>query len=156
MTKAGNELEVVAASISPENLALFQQAAGALDLKVVGFEVLCEDLLQPLSSSCGGITKVDAEPSLQLYAAPDGEAAADLAALFLRRLLRQHPIAYLKAYLKNHCCPLQTLLPLFICFGIAPWLGKLPQKFLGSAEGILCTEICAMQKFIARRSQKPI
>jgi len=97
-------------SICHENAELLRQAARLLNLNLVGFDVLCEDIQRPIQSSRGFIIEANCHPSLNLHEWPLTGPPVPAAQIVLSRLIYRHPISYLQVLVKQAI----SALPVFL------------------------------------------
>ena len=88
-------------SICSENAKLLCKAAKLLNLNVVGFDIICENIKRPIKKSRGFIIEANPNPDLELNELPVIGDGVPLAKIFLKKLIKKHPIAYLFNYLKT-------------------------------------------------------
>lgn len=84
----GGEAYDVTDEVCPENRALFARAAEAVDLRVVGIDVMGDTLAAPLEAQPGaGIIDVNARPGLRMHHAPTGGQPRNVARAILEMVL---------------------------------------------------------------------
>jgi cyanophycin synthetase len=90
----GGTMTSLGKSICPENARLICQAAKALNLDFVGFDVACEDILIPIKKSRGIIIEANYNPDLTIHENPISGIPCNVSKKIVQRLILQHPIAY--------------------------------------------------------------
>lgn len=93
-TSLGNE-------ICPENAALLVNAAKALNLNMAGFDIICEDIRRPIKKSRGFILEANFNPDITYHELPSIGKPIPISKIFLRHLIKKHPIAYIKMRFKK-------------------------------------------------------
>ncbi len=88
-------------TICRENAELLRQAAKLLNLNLVGFDIICEDIKRPLHQSRGFIIEANCNPDLKLHELPLTGPRIPTAQIVLSRLIAQHPLAYSQALVKQ-------------------------------------------------------
>lgn len=84
----GGEAYDVTDEVCPENRALFARVAEAVDLEVVGIDVMGDALAEPLAEqAAAGIIDVNARPGLRMHHAPSGGQPRNVARAILKRAL---------------------------------------------------------------------
>jgi cyanophycin synthetase len=84
----GGEAYDVTDEVCPENRALFARVAEAVDLEVVGIDVMGDTLAEPLAEqAAAGIIDVNARPGLRMHHAPSGGQPRNVARAILKRTL---------------------------------------------------------------------
>ncbi len=84
----GGEAYDVTDEVCPENRALFARVAEAVDLEVVGIDVMSDSLAEPLDSQASaGIIDVNARPGLRMHHAPSGGQPRNVARAILKMAL---------------------------------------------------------------------
>jgi glutathione synthase/RimK-type ligase-like ATP-grasp enzyme len=99
-TSRGGTMVSLGQSICPENADLLFRAAKELNLNLVGFDIVCEDIQQPIKKSRGFIIEANSNPDLELNEMPVEGVCVPMAKIFLKQLIKNHPVAYLFNYLK--------------------------------------------------------
>jgi D-alanine-D-alanine ligase-like ATP-grasp enzyme len=97
----GGTMTALGRSICPENADLMIRAAKVLNLNLVGFDVLCEDILRPISTSRGFIIEANNNPDMTINEYALAGDNVPLSRLILKRLIRKHPIAYAWSRIKR-------------------------------------------------------
>jgi len=100
-TGRGGTMISLGRSICPANATLLCNAAKLLNLNVVGFDIICENIHRPIKKSRGFIIEANPNPDLELNELPIKGDGVPLAKIFLKKLIKKHPIAYLFNYLKT-------------------------------------------------------
>ena len=91
----GGTMKSLGKSICLENARLLCRAANALSLNIVGFDVVCEDILIPIETSGGVIVEANYNPDITIHENPMQGIPTRVSKNILFRLILQHPIAYL-------------------------------------------------------------
>ena len=81
-------------SICRENAKLACEAAKLLNLNIVGFDILCEDIEVPILQSRGIIVEANYHPDISLHEKPMYGTATPVSHIILKKLIYQHPVAY--------------------------------------------------------------
>lgn len=84
-----------------ENKALFIKARKALNLKLVGFDVLCHDLNQPIATSGGVIIEANDSPSVRIHEQPITGRKVLVTRKIVKELIYRHPFSYLLGLFSN-------------------------------------------------------
>jgi len=87
--------------ICKENADLAAKAAKLLSLNLVGFDILCEDIMRPIKTSRGFIIEANSNPDLTIHESPLAGVNIQVTKIFLQHLIKKHPVSYLFHYLKN-------------------------------------------------------
>ena len=93
-SRGGTELSL-GKKIASANARLFCKAARALNLNLVGFDVVCEDILVPLEQSRGVIIEANHNPDITIHENPMSGTPSLVSKKMMRRLIYRHPLAYL-------------------------------------------------------------
>jgi len=80
--------------IHPENVAYFYRAAQVAGLYYVGFDVLCEDINKPFSTSKWMLIEANHCPDLTIHEIPHRGQKQPVVHLVLKQLIKRHPFAY--------------------------------------------------------------
>ncbi len=91
----GGTMESLGKKICKENAKLLCKAASTLNLNLVGFDVLCEDILIPIESSRGVIIEANHSPDVTIHEHPLTGIKTRVTRRMLWRLILKHPIAFL-------------------------------------------------------------
>lgn len=109
----GGTMTALGRSICPENASLAIRAAKLLNLNLVGFDILCEDILRPINASRGFIIEANNNPDLTINEFALAGDNVPLSRIVLKRLIRKHPIAYaglrIKAFILRYNLVLRYL-----------------------------------------------
>ncbi len=97
----GGTMTSLGRSICPENARLACNAAKLLNLNVVGFDIVCEDIQRPIEQSRGFIIEANSNPDFTIHESPLAGICVPITKIFLQQLIKKHPIAYLLNYLKT-------------------------------------------------------
>ena len=90
----GGTMESLGKKICKENAKLLCKAAQTLNLNLVGFDVLCEDILIPIEKSRGVIIEANHSPDVSIHEHPLTGSKNLVTQRILWRLILKHPIAY--------------------------------------------------------------
>ncbi|MDP1602266.1 MAG: UDP-N-acetylmuramyl peptide synthase [Legionella sp.] len=105
--------------IHKENRKLLLRAARVLNLKLVGFDVQCQDINVPILSSNGVIIESNDSPSVRIHEQPLNGKSIAVTRVMVRSLIYRHPVAYLVSLYNNHrtaFCTRSALL--FACISV--------------------------------------
>lgn len=97
----GGTAESLGDKIHKENAQLLCRAANALGLNLVGFDVLCEDILIPIEKSRGVILEANYNPDIALHEEPMFGIPQRVSKIMMRRFRWMHPLAYLVGIYQN-------------------------------------------------------
>lgn len=82
-------------AIHKANKALILRATQILNLNVVGFDLLCEDLMKPIESSRGFFIEANSNPVIIGHELPIAEGiCTPVYRIFLKHIIRKHPFTY--------------------------------------------------------------
>ena len=81
--------------ICKENQKLLIKAARALNLSLVGFDVLCEDISLPITHSSGVIIEANDSPSVRIHEQAITGDSVLVTRKIIFSLIRRHPFSYL-------------------------------------------------------------
>lgn len=87
--------------ICPENADLICRAAKLLNLNLVGFDVICENINRPIEKSRGFIIEANCNPDISIHEAPLFGVPVRMAEIILSHLIKKHPLAYAFGYLRQ-------------------------------------------------------
>lgn len=90
----GGTMKSLGKKICKENARLLCQAARALNLNIVGFDVACEDILIPIEKSRGVIIEANHNPDISIHENPLSGTRNRVSKKIVQRLIFRHPIAY--------------------------------------------------------------
>lgn len=90
----GGTMKSLGKKICKENARLLCQAARALTMNIVGFDVQCKDILIPIATSQGVIIEANANPDISIHEAPLLGSQTRVSKPILSRLILKHPLAY--------------------------------------------------------------
>lgn len=85
-------------AICPENARLACDAAKALSLNFVGFDIICEDIMRPIQKSRGFIIEANSNPDIIIHESALAGINVPIAKILLKQLIKKHPIAYVLNY----------------------------------------------------------
>lgn len=98
--KRGGSMTDMGTSICPENAKLVIAAANALNLNIVGFDILCEDIMRPMSGSAIFV-EANCNPDISIHERPLKGSHNPVGVIIMRRLIRWHPFSYAFSYLRQ-------------------------------------------------------
>lgn len=101
----GGTMTSLGQAICPENAELVVQAAKVLNLNLVGFDVICEDIMQPIMSTRGFIIEANCNPDISINEKPLAGISVPVTKILLRKIISWQPFAYIKCYLRNFLGP---------------------------------------------------
>lgn len=87
--------------ICPENARLACKAAKVLSLNLVGFDIICEDIMRPIQKSRGFIIEANSNPDITIHESALSGIDIQVTKIFLKQLIKKHPFSYLLNYLKD-------------------------------------------------------
>jgi D-alanine-D-alanine ligase-like ATP-grasp enzyme len=91
----GGTMKSLGTTLCKENSKMLRQAARALSLNMVGFDVCCEDINIPMSQSRGVIIEANHNPDISIHENPIFGMRNRVSKKILRRLIFKHPLAYI-------------------------------------------------------------
>ena len=94
----GGTMHSLGKSICRENAKLLCDAAKTLNLNLVGFDLLCKDIMVPVSESEGYIIEANHNPDVSLHENPLSGTPHRVTKKIVSKLIYNHPIAYLGLY----------------------------------------------------------
>jgi len=94
----GGTMVSLEASICPENAELLCDAAKTLNLNIVGFDLLCKDIMLPISTSEGYIIEANHNPDISIHENPLSGTPLAVTKIILSKLIYKHPFAYVRLY----------------------------------------------------------
>ena len=97
----GGTMKSLGKQIGKENARLLCNAARALNMNIVGFDVLCDDILIPFKHSRGVIIEANHQPDISIHENPMSGSKNRVSKKILRRLMFKHPIAYVLGLYQN-------------------------------------------------------
>ena len=80
--------------ICEENAKLAIKAAQVLNLNLVGFDVLCEDIRTPIETSRGFIIEANGDPDLTIHEQDYFGTKVPVSKIILKKLISKHPLLY--------------------------------------------------------------
>ncbi|KTC64493.1 UDP-N-acetylmuramyl tripeptide synthase (plasmid) [Legionella adelaidensis] len=86
--------------ICKQNKKLLIKAAQAINLDLVGFDILCKDITQPMEDTGGVIIECNFCPSVRIHEEAEKNPIA-VCRPIIRSLIYRHPLSYLKALLQS-------------------------------------------------------
>lgn len=88
--------------ICKENKRLAKRAAEVLNLALVGFDVLCEDIGKPIGPTRGFFIEANYNPDVSIHENPVLGKSTPVTKYVLRRFFRNHPFHFLLLKIKKH------------------------------------------------------
>lgn len=88
--------------IHKKNAALLSRASRALGLRMVGFDVNCVDILEPITKETGVIIEANHHPDVSIHENPMFGDPQRVTKLVMRRVARQYPFTFVWGYYKKH------------------------------------------------------
>lgn len=80
--------------ICKENAILLRKAAKVLNLNIVGFDFLCEDINIPVERSRGIIVEANYHPDITIHELPMYGEATRVSEIIMRKFIYKHPFSY--------------------------------------------------------------
>lgn len=114
----GGTMVSLGKQICKENAKLLSAASRALNLKIVGFDVLCEDIMMPIETSRGIIVEANHNPDITIHESPMSGIKNQVSKPIIRHLLLKHPFHYMLKLVKDETIALyvKTSFVIFIAF----------------------------------------
>ncbi len=97
----GGSFEAITQKIHPDNASLAIRAAKILNVNLVGFDVMCHDISQPLLETGGVFIEANTHPDINIHINPMRGHAEPTAKVILKHFKYKHPLRYAKARIKN-------------------------------------------------------
>ena len=97
----GGTMQSLGKKICKENALLLCEAARALNLNIVGFDVQCENILTPIAKSHGVIIEANYNPDISIHEVPLTGIQTRVSKPILSRLILRHPLAYCLGVCRN-------------------------------------------------------
>ncbi|MBS0285802.1 MAG: UDP-N-acetylmuramyl peptide synthase [Proteobacteria bacterium] len=91
----GGELKSQPITMHKENKKLFLNVAKTLGLSLVGLDVLCKDINQPLIPNGGVIIEANHAPSIRIHEEGIGGKPKQVTSIILKTYIYKHPFYYL-------------------------------------------------------------
>ena len=88
--------------ICKENAKLAIRSARALNLNLVGFDVLCEDISKPIAESRGFFIEANTDPDITIHEKSINGIPNPVSKIIIGKLIQQHPFLYIAKYFSNH------------------------------------------------------
>ena len=92
-TSRGGTVISLGKKIPKDNERYFAKAARVVDLNLVGFDVLCEDIYEPFTSSQGVFIETNFSPSTRIHE-EFGIKPVRVTRIILKDLIKRHPFRY--------------------------------------------------------------
>ena len=97
----GGTMVSLGRQICRKNAALMCKAAKALNLNIVGFDLVCDHIDIPIEESKGIIVEANYHPDITIHENPMNGEINRVSKIIMRKLICQHPFAYGINYLKK-------------------------------------------------------
>ncbi|MFA5960764.1 MAG: UDP-N-acetylmuramyl peptide synthase [Tatlockia sp.] len=109
-----------------ENRELLIAAARELNLKIVGFDIECQDINIPITTSGGVIIEANDVPSIRIHEYPMAGITVPISKKVMRSFIYKHPFAYLYLlYQHKHSARYVRMGIVALCMGMAySWIGN--------------------------------
>lgn len=88
--------------VCEENLKLAARAAAALNLKLAGFDVLCEDITKPIGETRGVFIEVNIDPDITIHESGKEGFPQQVSKTMLKKIIMDHPFLYLYKQMTHH------------------------------------------------------
>lgn len=123
-SRGGTEISL-GKKICKENARMLCRAADVLGLNIVGFDLVCEDILVPISQSRGVIIEANHNPAVEMHEQPISGIETPITKKILRRLIFRHPFAYFRALSKQESIAFYVRIFFFLSCLAVCWQGYL-------------------------------
>lgn len=90
----GGTMKSLGRAICQENAHLICSAATALNLKIIGFDLLCEDIMLPIQQTGGIIVEANPNPDISIHENPLAGQPVSVSKTIVSKLIQQHPVRY--------------------------------------------------------------
>lgn len=117
----GGTIKSLGKKICKENARLLCRAANVLGLNIVGFDVVCEDILIPIRQSRGVIIEANHNPDIVIHEHPMFGIQTRVTKKIMRRLIFKHPMTYFRALIKHEPTGFYIRLSFILLCLIAVW-----------------------------------
>lgn len=97
----GGTMTSLGKQICKENAKLLSAASRALNLKIVGFDVLCEDIMTPIKNSRGIIVEANHNPDITIHESSMRGVKNQVSKPIMRYFLLKHPFHYVLKLIKD-------------------------------------------------------
>ena len=121
----GGTLKSLGKKICKENARLLCRAANVLGLNIVGFDVVCEDILVPIEQSRGVIIEANHNPDIVIHEHPMSGIQTPVTKKILRRLILKHPLTYCRGLTKHQSTAFYIRVSFVLLGLMAFWQGFL-------------------------------
>ena len=81
-------------AICRDNADLLCSAAEELNLNIVGFDVICHDMMSPISDTGGAIIEANVNPDTTIHEHPLAGIPRPVNRIIMKKIIQQHPILY--------------------------------------------------------------
>ena len=115
----GGTMKSLGKMICKENARLLCQAAKVLNLNIVGFDVVCEDICIPIEDSPGVIIEANHNPDISIHEHPMFGTPNIVSRRIMKRIIWRHPLSYLIALYKNKANNLYVILSMLSLWIVA-------------------------------------
>lgn len=117
----GTTINLPIKNICVENKLIALKAAKALDLDLVGFDFLCEDISKPIGITRGFIIEANYAPDITLHELSPAGTPTQVTRIILKKFIAQHRIAYLIMRLQSK--PISFVLKFMLVLAFIIWAG---------------------------------
>lgn len=100
-THGGTFISLATSVICAENARLAVRAARALDLNLVGFDVICQDISIPIEKSDGYFVEANPCPDITIHEASFGGIPNMVTEKMIKKLINKHYLLYLWSFVKQ-------------------------------------------------------
>lgn len=101
-TYGGTFISLETNVICKENAALAVRAARALNLNLVGFDVLCKDISIPIINSEGYFIEANSDPDITIHENSIAGKKNPVSKVIVQKLIQEHPFLYVASYFSHH------------------------------------------------------
>lgn len=96
----GGSIKSYAGVICQENKDLFDKLAHAINVELVGIDIECKNLAEPITETNGIIVEANNGPSVRIHEEGVGGKAVHVTRPIIRSLIYKHPIGYLLSLMR--------------------------------------------------------
>ena len=97
----GGAMVSLGKQICKENADMLCGAAKVLDLNIVGFDILCEDINIPIKKSKGVIVEANHNPDITIHEVPMKGEINRVSKIIMRKLIYKYPFLYIISRIKK-------------------------------------------------------
>lgn len=101
-TRGGSMMALSKKHIHEENAALLSRASRALGLNMVGFDVNCVDILEPITKDTGVIIEANHHPDISIHENPMFGKPQRVTRAVMWRVARKYPFSFLWGSYQKH------------------------------------------------------